>query len=270
MSQDRAAPTSRAFGRRPDAIVTSPAAILQPLAAPPSGPRPSPARTGQPAARRRAPAAPAAELSAGQRRLLLGVVAALHALALWAILQVPAVRQAVRESVPLFVDILAPEAPPAPPKPPPPQRPTVTPPRTPPLIASTAAAPSPAATFVVEPPPVEPAPAAPAPAPVVETPPQPAPPKVIPSSGVQYLTPPPLDYPRASRRLGETGRVLVRVYIDEDGLPRNVQVNQSSGHARLDEAAVAAVHKARFKPYTENGRPTAGWAFIPLAFNLER
>ena len=31
MSQDRAAPTSRAFGRRPDAIVTSPAAILQPL-----------------------------------------------------------------------------------------------------------------------------------------------------------------------------------------------------------------------------------------------
>ena len=67
--------------------------------------------------------------------------------------------------------------------------------------------------------------APPAPVPVLA----PAPAKVIPASGVQYLIPPPLEYPRASRRMGEAGRVLVRVYIDEDGLPRNVQVNQSSG-----------------------------------------
>jgi len=133
--------------------------------------------------------------------------------------------------------------------------------------------------MVVEPPPVaqpalppdvvqaeEAPPAPPAPAP----PPAPVPAKVIPASGVQYLVPPPLEYPRASRRIGETGKVLVRVYIDEEGLPRNVQLNQSSGHTRLDYAAVAAVHKARFKPYTENGRPTAGWAFIPLNFELEK
>ena len=212
---------------------------------------------------------PAAELGAGEQRLLVGLVAALHVLALWAVLQVPAVRQAVRESVPLFVDILAPEAPPAAPKPPPPPRlpATVTPPRAPPLITSSAPPPSPAATFVAEPPPIEPAPAAQAP--VVEAAPPP-PPRVIPSSGVQYLTPPPLEYPRASRRLGEAGKVLVRVYIDDEGLPRNVQVAQSSGHVRLDEAAIAAVHKARFKPYTENGRAVAGWAFIPLSFDLEK
>ena len=35
----------------------------------------------------------------------------------------------------------------------------------------------------------------------------------------------------------------------------NLQVNRSSGHPRLDEAAFAAVQKARFKPYTENGQP---------------
>ena len=38
----------------------------------------------------------------------------------------------------------------------------------------------------------------------------------------------------------------------------------------LDEAAVAAAQKARFKPYTENGRPTAGWARIPFPFELEK
>ena len=38
----------------------------------------------------------------------------------------------------------------------------------------------------------------------------------------------------------------------------------------LDEAAVAAVKKARFKPYTENGQATAGWALIPIDFELEK
>jgi protein TonB len=48
-----------------------------------------------------------------------------------------------------------------------------------------------------------------------------------------------------------------------------VQVSQSSGHARLDEAAIAAVQKARFKPALENGQPLSGWALIPLTFDLE-
>jgi protein TonB len=87
---------------------------------------------------------------------------------------------------------------------------------------------------------------------------------------VQYLEPPAVDYPRASRRADEAGRVLLRVYIDEAGLPRQVLVSQSSGFVRLDEAAVAAMKRARFKPYTENGRPTAGWAPAPIDFELER
>ena len=79
-----------------------------------------------------------------------------------------------------------------------------------------------------------------------------------------------MEYPRASRRMGEAGRVLLRVYIDEAGQPRQVLLAQSSGFARLDEAAIAAMKKARFKPYTENGRPTAGWAPAPIDFELEK
>jgi protein TonB len=86
---------------------------------------------------------------------------------------------------------------------------------------------------------------------------------------VQYLQPPVLAYPRLSLRNRESGRVMVHVYIDVTGVPHEVQVSASSGHVRLDEAAVQAVRKARFKPYTEGGVPTAGWAFIPLNFELE-
>ncbi len=87
---------------------------------------------------------------------------------------------------------------------------------------------------------------------------------------VRYIEPPTPTYPTASRRLGESGTVVVRVFVDEAGLPRTVQVAQSSGFGRLDEAAVTAVQQTRFVPYTENGQATAGWARIPFPFELER
>lgn len=209
---------------------------------------------------------------------MVAAIAALHVLALWALLQVPAVRQAVRENVPIFVDIIAPEAAPPPPEPapppPPPPRVRVVVKRPPPIVVSKAE-PTPATAFVVEAPVEEPPPAvaaepAPPPAPVAEPAPAAPAPKLIPSSSVQYLVAPPLEYPRASRRMRESGKVMVRVYIDAEGLPQRVQIDRSSGHARLDEAALDAVRKARFRPYTENGRPTPGWAYIPLTFDLEK
>ena len=87
---------------------------------------------------------------------------------------------------------------------------------------------------------------------------------------MQYLEPLALDYPRQSKRLGEVGRVMVRVHIDEAGRAGSVQLDSGSGHPRLDEAALAAVRGARFRPYTENGRPVAGWAFVPIQFELEK
>lgn len=91
----------------------------------------------------------------------------------------------------------------------------------------------------------------------------------IPPSAIQYQVPPVLEYPRVSRRLHEAGHVIVRVFVDEQGQPRDVQVRTSSGYARLDAAAVSAVQRARFRPYTANGVPTAGWALIPLDFILD-
>jgi protein TonB len=140
--------------------------------------------------------------------------------------------------------------------------------------------PAPAAFVAPPPPELPPVPEPPAPPVVVavQVPPAPTPappatpstPKVIPASAVQYLVAPVVEYPRLSRRGREEGRVMVRVWIDEAGVPRTVQVSQSSGHPRLDEAAVAAVQTARFKPCSENGQPTAGWAYTPIDFDLEK
>ena len=56
-------------------------------------------------------------------------------------------------------------------------------------------------------------------------------PKTIPASAVQYLVPPNPTYPAQSKRLGETGRVTVRVFIDEAGTAKDVRVKRGPAFA---------------------------------------
>ena len=75
-------------------------------------------------------------------------------------------------------------------------------------------------------------------------------------------------YPRISQRRGEQGRVVLRVLISPLGQVAHVSVRSSSGHARLDEAAVDAMRTARFRPYTENGIAYKALVDIPFDFVL--
>ena len=233
----------------------------------------------------RGPAAPARHdrLAPGPRNAVIGAIVVAHLAGGWAALQVPAVRQARAEAAPLFVDLLRPAPPiPEPPVPtPPPLQPRPTPRKPPPpaplVTAPPAAAPAPFAAPAPEPEPAPPptplatAPALPAPpAPAAPSAPAAPPaPREIPPSAIAYLVLPDIAYPAVSRRLHESGLVVVAVLVGPDGVPREVQVHQSSGHARLDDAAVAGVRRARFKPYTEAGQPLSGWARIPIPFELE-
>ena len=212
-------------------------------------------------------------LAPAQRRAMVAAILAAHVAAVYGLLQVRELREAAHDVAPMFVDLIAPPAPPAPPVPPPPApQPILKKPPPAPVIAAAPSA-EPAAFVVPAPPPAEPiqAPSVPVAIQAPPAPPAPAPaPKIIPASAVQYLEPPAPEYPRLSKRNAESGRVMVRVFIDTAGLPRNVQVSSSSGFVRLDDAAVAAVQKARFKPYTENGQPTAAWTNVPINFELEK
>ena len=212
-------------------------------------------------------------LSTTQRRAMVAAILAAHVAAVYGLLQVRELREAAHEVAPMFVDLIAPPAPPVLPVPPPTPRSMQKRPPPSPVIA---AAPSPApAPFVVPAPPPLPEPVQALPAPTAvqapPAPPAPAPaPKIIPASAVQYLEPPAPEYPRLSKRNGESGRVVVRVLIDIAGMPHSVQISTSSGFARLDDVAVSAVQKAHFKPYTENGQPMAAWTFVPINFELEK
>lgn len=89
------------------------------------------------------------------------------------------------------------------------------------------------------------------------------------ASGVEYLRSPQPRYPSLARRLGETGKVVVRVLVGIDGLPQRAEIHASSGSASLDDAALEATLRALFKPYLEGGRPAMVWALVPIRFSLD-
>jgi protein TonB len=113
-------------------------------------------------------------------------------------------------------------------------------------------------------------------APVVEQPVEPkAEPKVVeepkiepPRFGVAYLNNPVPAYPTISRRLGEQGRVMLKVLVSVAGDPDSVVLDTSSGSDRLDQAAIDAVKKWRFVPAKRNGQALSAYVLVPVKFSL--
>ncbi|WP_430418972.1 energy transducer TonB [Methylibium petroleiphilum] len=222
------------------------------------------------------PTASSEGLTPGARRgLVLGVLAA-HVAGGWGLLQIDSVREAVQAAAPIMVDLIAPPAPPVPippPPPPPPPRPLLKkpPPPAPIIVSEPVPTPEPPVFVAPPPPPEPPVIVAVEPPPAPPAPPAPPPqPRTVAITQVEYLTPPNLVYPTASKRLNESGRVHVRVMVDDKGLPRQMILQRSSGFSRLDDAALATVKATRFKPYTENGVAQPFWVVMPLVFEMER
>lgn len=230
--------------------------------------------------------------------MVTGMVLALHAAALWALQsgmnQPPEPQIIAAEVIAQFIAPPAPEPPaPAPPAPPTPEPPKPTPKpeppkpqpkpkpvqKTPPLpkaIAEPTPAPdAPTGSLDSEPTPeAEPAPAAEPTPPAPAAEPAPATPPAggavqMPSSNAAYLNNPRPSYPSISRRMGEQGKVLLRVLVDENGLPQQIEIKQSSGFDRLDKAALASVQRWRFVPGKRGGVPEAMWNIVPVNFVLE-
>jgi protein TonB len=83
------------------------------------------------------------------------------------------------------------------------------------------------------------------------------------------LNNPPPAYPRLSKRLGEQGKVVLRVLIGTDGKAEQAQVLTSSGYERLDQTALATVLGWRYVPGKRNGVAEAMWFNVPIQFVLE-
>lgn len=209
------------------------------------------------------------------------LVLALHLVVVWGLLQMKGVRQALHEATPLMVSLIATEAPPRPPQALP--VPALPLPRLPAAVAlpvpqvvvadaPPAPPPVPVVTTAPQPAPVAVQPAAVVAAPVpaaVPAPPAPPAPKSVAASALRYRVVPPVEVPLASRRLGESGTVALRVVFDVTGAPRQITLLRSSGHARLDEQALAAMRAARIVPYLDNGTPIEVSAVAQLAYELD-
>lgn len=195
------------------------------------------------------------------------IVLAFHAAALWGLWQHRLLLSA-NEIASVFVNFIAPPAPEKkeePKRPPPPKPKPIEKPQPRQIVAET---PVVAPTDYVAPPP----PPKPEPAPAIEAPPMPLPAGPVALSSELAVACPERSapaYPAQSRRFGETGTVVLRVELDELGRVAVAGVSSSSGHARLDEAALAVVKTWRCAPATRNGRPVRAVALQPFKFVLQ-
>ncbi len=76
----------------------------------------------------------------------------------------------------------------------------------------------------------------------------------------------PPRYPAEAWRDGIAGTVWIRARVDATGALTGVEIDESSGHEALDQAAAEAARRWQYRPAMQDGRPIAGQVRIPLHF----
>ncbi len=72
-------------------------------------------------------------------------------------------------------------------------------------------------------------------------------------------------YPSLAEQAGLTGKVVIWAVVDEEGSVIRAMVYVSSGIASLDEAALEAAYKCRYRPGIQNGYPVV----VPVTYTVE-
>ncbi len=137
-----------------------------------------------------------------------------------------------------------------------------------PIIALASAPVAAPATFTVPPANVAPAPAQAAPA----TQAAPAATAATASAArfdAAYLQNPHPAYPALSRRLGEEGKVLLKVRVTAEGRAAAVDIEKTSNFERLDESARQSVARWRFVPARRGDEAIEATVIVPIVFRLE-
>jgi len=93
--------------------------------------------------------------------------------------------------------------------------------------------------------------------------------RAAPRFDAAYLHNPRPVYPPLSRRLGEEGKVLLRVRVSAEGRPVAVDLEKSSNFERLDEVARQAVERWRFVPARHGDEAIEGTVIVPVEFRLD-
>ena len=87
---------------------------------------------------------------------------------------------------------------------------------------------------------------------------------------LEYAKAPAPPYPRDALRAGLQGTVMLRVLVDVDGHPLEVEVEHSSGHRELDLAARRHVLRNwTFRPAMMAGQPVQAVGLVPIEYSLD-
>lgn len=77
-----------------------------------------------------------------------------------------------------------------------------------------------------------------------------------------------ISYPRRARRRGLEGTVVLRLLVDRTGSVQRVEIERSSGHATLDDAARKGIARWHFAPALRNGIAVTSWVERSVCFQL--
>jgi protein TonB len=75
------------------------------------------------------------------------------------------------------------------------------------------------------------------------------------------------EYSEEARRAKFSGSVLLSVVVDVNGIPRDIRVVRTLGLG-LDEKAIEAVQRWRFRPGMRRGKAVAVQALVDVSFRL--
>ena len=76
-------------------------------------------------------------------------------------------------------------------------------------------------------------------------------------------------YPEIAQEAGIEGTVVVQVCIDKKGRVQDTVILKGIPNTGLDEAALKAIRKTRFRPAKQRERPVGVWISIPVNFRLK-
>jgi protein TonB len=189
------------------------------------------------------------------RAIFLVITLALHGVAALAFMRMEYRKRAIEEAPPIMASLIEEAMPAEQPPPrysPPPMDVAYSLPTPDPVVVETDAIASTAITAT----------------PMSEAAPSTAMPPLV--ENVEYLRAAPPAYPKESQRRHEYGTVILRILVDTEGRPMQIDIERSSGYPRLDDAAREAAEKFLFRPHEVNGVRQAAQVRIPIGFDPPR
>lgn len=76
-------------------------------------------------------------------------------------------------------------------------------------------------------------------------------------------------YPEIAREAQIEGTVIIQAFVNEKGIVTDWVVMKGIPNTGLDEAAISAIRKTKFKPAKQRDRDVGVWIAIPVVFRLK-